>query len=262
MNKNLKKFLELRGLTIEDLGLDPNKDEFTFEEIFNLSIELQLPFKSLFSTVVRNKTYYSVKSFERGVLNGEIDKVVNTIVAGYVLNINDKLYYTNTNYRISDKNLVNKEVSDKLLELLLMNNYWLIARMISSKNYYYKFNNIFDERFPENSLINYLLGKYDFDSLSTINLDYYSELIFNGLDFDSQEYVKNILMENYRCLFSAYSYGKSEGENFEIGKNYFAYFIEKTEDEQTYHMHFITDIYKNFSAEEQKEVTEILELIK
>ena len=59
MNKNLKKFLELRGLTIEDLGLDPNKDEFTFEEIFNLSIELQLPFKSLFSAVVRNKTYYS-----------------------------------------------------------------------------------------------------------------------------------------------------------------------------------------------------------
>ena len=36
MNKNLKKFLELRGLTMEDLGLDPNKDEFTFEEIFNL----------------------------------------------------------------------------------------------------------------------------------------------------------------------------------------------------------------------------------
>ena len=143
-----------------------------------------------------------------------------------------------------------------------MNNYWLIARMISSKDYYYKFNNIFDERFPENSLINYLLGKYDFDSLSTINLDYYSELIFNGLDFDSQEYVKNILMEIYRCLFSAYSYGKAEGENFEIGKNYFAYIIEKTEDEQTYHMHFITDINKNFSDEEQKEVTEILELIK
>ena len=56
MNKNLKHLLELKGLTMEDLGLDPNKEEFTFEEIFNLSIELQLPFKNLFSTVVRNKS--------------------------------------------------------------------------------------------------------------------------------------------------------------------------------------------------------------
>ena len=262
MNKNLKHLLELKGLTMEDLGLDPNKEEFTFEEIFNLSIELQLPFKNLFSTVVRNKTYYSVKSFERGVLNGEIDKVVNTIVAGYVLNINDKLYYTNTNYRISNKNLVDKEVSDKLLELLLMNNYWLLARMISSKDYYYKFDNAFDERFPKDALINYLLGKYDFDSLCTINLDYYSKLVFNNLNLKSKEYMKNILMENYRVLFSAYLYGKAEGENFEMGKNYFAYFIKEDEENQTYYMHFITDIYKNFSDEEQKEVINILEAIK
>lgn len=69
-------------------------------------------------------------------------------------------------------------------------------------------------------------------------------------------------MENYRCLFIAYLYGKAEGEKFEIDKNYFAYFIKEDEENQTYYMHFITDIYKNFSDEEQKEVISILEVIK
>ena len=262
MNKNLKKLLKVNNLTMEDLGLDPNKEKFTFDEIYNLSIETGLPLKSVFSSVLRNNEYYSVKAFERGVLNGEIEKVIKTIVSGYVLNVNDKLYFVNTNYRLTEKNLINYEESYKLLELLLINNEWALARRLSSKNFFYKFDNIYDERFPKGALLNYLLGEYDFESNITVDLDYYSDYLFNNLEPKSKEEVKNLLMENYRCLFSAYLYGKAEGEKFEIDKNYFAYFIKEDEENQTYYMHFITDIYKNFSDEEQKEVIRILEVIK
>ena len=262
MNKNLKQLLKMNNLTMEDLGLDPNTERFTFEEIYNLSMETGLPLKNVFSSVLRNDVYYSVKAFERGVLNGEIEKVIKTIVSGYVLNVNDKLYFANTNYRLSGKNLIDDEVAYKLLELLLMNNECVLARRLSSKNLFYKFDNIYDERFPEGALLSYLLGEYDFESNRTVDLDYYSDYLYNNLEPKSKEEVKSLLMENYKCLVSAYLYGKAEGEKFEIGKNYFAYFIKEDEENQTYYMHFIPDIYKNFSDDEQKEVITILEAIK
>ena len=262
MNKNLKKLLKMNNLTMEDLGLDPNTEKFTFDEIFNLSIETGLPLKSVFSSVLRNNVYYSVKEFERGVLNGEIEKVIKTIVSGYVLNVNDKLYFVNTNYRLKEKNVINDETAYKLLELLLLNNKWVLAKSLSSRNFFYKFDNIYDERFPKGALLNYLLGEYDFESNMTANLEYYSDYLFNNLEPKSKEEVKSLLMENYRCLLKAYHFGKEKGEKFEIGKNYFAYFIKENEENQTYYMHFISDIYKNFSDEAQKEVIRILESIK
>lgn len=262
MNKNLKKLLKVNNLTMEDLGLDPNEEKFTFEEIYNLSIEIKLPLKGVFSSVLRNKTYHNVREFEKGVLNEEFDKVLNSVIGGYVINVNDKLYFINSTLRVSGRAIVSEEASIKLLELLLLKNEWALARRLSSKNFFYKFDNIYDERFPEGALLNYLLGEYDFESNITVDLDCYSDYLFNNLEPKSKEEVKNLLMENYRCLFSAYLYGKAEGEKFEIDKNYFAYFIKDDEENQTYYMHFITNIYKNFSDEEQKEVIKILEAIK
>ena len=262
MNKNLKELLEVNNLTMEDLGLDPEKEEFTFEQIFNLSLEIKLPLKRVFSSILRNKTYYNVREFEKGVLNGEFDKVLNCVIGGYIINVNDRFYFINSTLRVSDKAIVSEEASIKLLELLLINNEWALARSLSSRNFFYKFDNIYDERFPKGALLNYLLGEYDFESNMTANLEYYSDYLFNNLEPKSKEEVKSLLMENYRCLLKAYHFGKEKGEKFEIGKNYFAYFIKENEENQTYYMHFITDIYKNFSDEEQKEVITILEAIK
>ena len=257
MNENLEKLIKLRNINIEEIGLDVNKEEFTIEEIYNLIIKLEMPGKNFFSYLFKKDFYYTSKSFKQGIIDGEINKVVNTILGGFVLNVNDKLYFVNTTYRVSDKQKLDDEIVKVLFELLLMNGKWEIVRKLSSKTIFYKFNNIFDERFPKGVLEKYLFGDYDFNDLQCIAIDYFFEDVYNQLEDKSKEYIKSQLMENYRVLFSAYLRGKAEGSNFEIGNNYFAYFYH-----DKYYMYFIDKIYLNFTDKEQVEVRNIIEVLK
>ena len=262
MKEQLKKILQINGFKMEDIGLNQEQETFTVEEFSAISLKLRLPLKTLFDLLLQNNPYYSANSFEIGVYNGEVEKVITSIVKGSVLNVNDNLYFLNSSFRIKENNIINKNVVQKLFALLIKNGEWALARKLSSNNLYYHFNNINNKDFPNNSLVNYLLGSYSFENLETLKLDDYFKNIFKQLEPKSKKYIQSILMENYRTLSKAWDFGKKQS-NFSLWKNeLFSYFINEDNHDISYKIHFIDNVYEYFDLNEKNEVKKILSKIK
>ena len=254
MNKRLEKLVNGLKINKDDLSVDITKDEFTFKEIYALSLELKVSLRDLFSTMVLSDLFYSAKSLIKGIENGEFDKVKKTILSGYVFNCNDKLYFTNRKYRIVEKDCLPEDVAMKLFELLIKNDEWDMARRLSSKGLYYKFTTLDDKN------IKYLLGDINEDILSP---DYYAAEIYKLLDDESKKTVKDLMMMHYVYIVLAYKEAKNEGLKIEfISENSFTVSKKIGDDEYEYRIYLIDDLYKEFDKESQEIVIRLLKEIR
>lgn len=254
MNQNLERLIKDLKITKNDLSVDITKDKFTFDEFYQLSLDMKLSLRELMLTLIKPDIYYSAISFSNGVLNGDINKVKKTILFGYVVNCNDILYFSNTNYRILEKYKISDDVVIKLFELLIQFNEWDIARKLSSKNLYYKFSSV------DNLNINYLLGDISGDILSP---DIYARNIYKNLDEESKKIVRDLMIMHYFYVMLAYKEAKKQGLKVKLEWDS-SFFVSKeiTENNREYQKYFIDDLYQEFDQESQKIILKIFREIK
>lgn len=253
MKEKLEQLIKNLGMQLEDLKIDVEKNEYTFNEIFDLALNLKFPIRNLVVTLVNPNISYNLKSFEIAIKKAEIEKVKRNILSGYIINVEDKLYFYNRQYNITKKNRLSVETTNALFELLLKNDEWQIARMLSSKGLYYKFQDLNDSK------LKYLLGDLEKDLLFP---DYYTAKIYKELDDKSKEIVKNLLVKNYKRLVEIFENAKKDKLDITVEGDVFTTLKRLSEGKIDYNVYSIDDTYKVFEKEEQKIVKEIIKKIK
>lgn len=254
MNTNLKKLLNLHGLKMENVGLDPNQTQFSFSEIFNIAKTINCTVNDLFKSVSIAERCYSLTGLTHCIDKGQIDKIVNTIILGGIYNVEGHLYFVTMQPRIKKQYKFTKKLETKLLELLLLNGKYQLARKLSDGKLYYKFKNLFDEKFPKDCLANYMLG----DINKELAPDYYSTDLYLNLDDKSKEYATRLLTDNYKRLVNIYNKAKQENNVIEVNENGL-FVIRKL---NGFDYHYIDEVYLAFDNDKKEEIAQLLSQIK
>lgn len=260
MRYSLEKYLKFKNVNIEEmfkeLNIDINKDDYSFEEIQQISYKLRLPIKNLFAVVSNDSSkIYNVNSFMKAVEEGKLEEVLKSIVGGCVTNVSGRLYFGVAPYRISPYNAFNYDMMLRLIEFLLEHKEIELARRLSSKNIYYKFNSLSKDKFSKEVLIDYLFGD---ECEKYMLLTDYTYEIYISLDDESKKEFEKYMVEKYEEISKIHNDLLTKEAEIIYEKSSFSYFEQINEKECSYHIYYVDDIYKLFGIDEQKRVEELL----
>ena len=260
MRKSLEKYLKFRNVNADELfnklNIDINKEDYSFEEIEQISYELRIPIRNLFGVVLRKPSkLYNLSSFMKAVEEERVEEVIKSIVNGSVINVAGIFYFGVTPYRINPLNAFSRNQMLKLIELLLKYSEIELARRLSSQSVYYSFTTLYQDKFSKEVLLNYLFGdEYEKGMLLTE----YSKEIYNILDDESKKEFEKHMIETYEEINQIHTELIKQGVDIMYEKKSFSYFEEINEEECIYHIYFIDDIYKAFSAKTQDYIQKLL----
>ena len=262
MRKGLLKFLKARKINeqelFKELNIDINKDDYTLEELNKLALKLRLPIKNLVSIALAKPTkIYSAKSFMKAIDENRVDEVVQTIVDGCVVNAVGKFFFQMGPYRLNPRNEFTRTQMLDIIEFLLVNNEIDLARNLSSKEIYYNFTSLNDDKFSKDVLLEYLIGNED---IVSINLDYYVKDIYMSMDKESKEEFEDIMLEKYKELVKLHDY-LVENNMIHYEKGWFWYEEAIDENESIFNSYSINDIYELFSEKKRNEIIELLSVV-
>lgn len=260
MNTNFQtriaSFLKIKNISKEELQskltFSLDKEAFTLEEICELSYNLDTEISQLFTCLCNQDIYNTLSSFCDGIKSKDYPRVKRTILAGKLVNVEDKLYFNNRHLRIVHKNALSTEMADMLFKLLLDNNDYVLARMLSSKDLYYKFNKIESE-----SYLNYLLGD---TNANVLEPDCYAAEIYKALPIEDKKVVEKLLINNYSKLADIYTKAVQDGLLIDKTPNLFTVKFNK-DDNVRIDFYFIDDVYNSFNEELKAKALEILKPI-
>lgn len=254
-NKNVSKTAETlfkkedRNYAKNKLGFDLTKNEYSFKEIYSLSQEANLTPTDVVVAMCSPNVAYSKETFEKAILERDIDKVKNTILIGNIILFGNKLYFKSRKYRLLKSDYLSKTLTNKLFELLFDYDEVRLASRLSSKQLFYK-NHIIS-----NSYLRYLLGDIYGELLE---VEDYAIDAYKYLNEDAKLIVKEDLVANYNKLVEIFKKAKEENTLVDVKEGSFIYKLSDTE----YRLCIIDQTYLAFEEEDKEAISSLLSEIK
>lgn len=250
MEKFIQRLSENKNLNLKEiqnkLNIDFSKKEYTIEEIQKISKELKVSLRDMFETILHINNCYSKSSLQRALDNNEVEKVISTVACNHVVNVNGEIYFALKHNRIIEREKLSEEYSMKLLKLLLENGEWELARSLSSKNMFYRFDKL------DNNSMKYLLGESINGMLSP---DYFFKEAYSCLNQEYKDKVYELMLNHYKNIVNVCK----SSEIVEKGDKIII--IKQPSSDGVYGI-YLDDSYEAFEDTKKEEIIKLLNEIK